>query len=183
MKLTRLSPEKETLLLNGMCGLLALIAVGIALWAPLSTGINIDNLFLSVLCLSVAAVFAINPILTFAGGGAFKELMSSMQGQGREAAVPAGSHKTYYLIWAGLLAITLVEILLIFPQLSAPVMLIILVALSLVKSAMIVAYFMHLKFEKMSFVLTIIPITIILIALFAVFFPDSLRSLNLGNYK
>jgi cytochrome c oxidase subunit IV len=181
MKFTRLDPEKESLILNGMCGLLALVAIAIAVWAPLSTGINIDNLFLSVLCLSVAAVFAINPILTFASGGAFKELMTSMKGT--EAAVPAGSHKTYYLVWGGLLALTIVEILLIFPQLKTSIMLVILVGLSLIKSALIVAYFMHLKFERMSFVLTIIPITIVLIALFAVFFPDSFRSLNLGSYK
>jgi len=62
-------------------------------------------------------------------------------------------------------------------------MLIILIGLSLMKSAMIVAYFMHLKFERISLILTLIPIVVILIALFGVFFPDSLRSLNLGVYK
>jgi len=87
------------------------------------------------------------------------------------------------MIWAGLLVLTLIEVMLIFPQLSTHIMLIILIGLSLMKSAMIVAYFMHLKFERMSLILTLIPITVILIALFAVFFPDSLRSLNLGVYK
>jgi len=177
----KLTPEKETLLLNGICGLLAVIALVIAVWAPATTGISVDNLFVSVLCLSLAAVFAINPVLTLATGGAFKEFMASMRTS--ENAAPAGSHKTYYMIWAGLLVLTLIEVMLIFPHMSTKVMLIILVGLSLMKSAMIMAYFMHLKFERMSLILTLIPITVILIALFAVFFPDSLRSLNLGVYK
>jgi cytochrome c oxidase subunit IV len=181
MKLTSLTPEKENLLLNALCGLLALISVAVAVWMPISSGLNVDNLFMIVLCLSLAAVFAINPLLTLVSGGAFKEIMASMKST--EAVAPAGSHKTYYLIWGGLLVITIVEILLIFPQLSTTVMLIILVALSVIKSGMIMAYFMHLKFERMSFVLTIIPITIILIALFSVFFPDSMRLLKLGDYK
>ena len=177
----KLTPEKETLILNGVCGLLALIALVIAVWAPVTTGISVDNLFVSVLCLSLAAVFAINPMLTLASGGAFKELMASMRSS--DSAAPASSHKTYYMIWAGLLVLTLIEVMLIFPQLSTHIMLIILIGLSLMKSAMIVAYFMHLKFERISLILTLIPITVILIALFAVFFPDSLRSLNLGVYK
>lgn len=177
----KLTPEKETLILNGVCGLLALIALVIAVWAPATTGISVDNLFVSVLCLSLAAVFAINPMLTLASGGAFKELMASMRTS--DSAAPASSHKTYYMIWAGLLVLTLIEVMLIFPQLSTHIMLIILIGLSLMKSAMIVAYFMHLKFERISLILTLIPITVILIALFAVFFPDSLRSLNLGVYK
>jgi len=177
----KLTPEKETLILNGVCGLLAVIALVIAVWAPATTGISVDNLFVSVLCLSLAAVFAINPMLTLASGGAFKEFMASMRTS--ESAAPASSHKTYYMIWAGLLFLTLIEVMLIFPHLSTHIMLIILIGLSLMKSAMIVAYFMHLKFERISLILTLIPIVVILIALFGVFFPDSLRSLNLGVYK
>ena len=178
----KLTPEKETLILNGVCGLFALIALVIAVWAPATTGISVDNLFVSVLCLALAAVFAINPVLTLASGSTVKEFMASMRTTSENVA-PASSHKTYYMIWAGLLALTLFEVMLIFPHMSTKVMLIILVGLSLMKSAMIMAYFMHLKFERMSLILTLIPITVILIALFAVFFPDSLRSLNLGVYK
>jgi cytochrome c oxidase subunit 4 len=177
----KLTSEKETLILNGVCGLLALISLVIAVWAPLTTGISVDNLFVSVLCLSLAAVFAVNPVLTLVSGGAFKELMASMRGS--EAAAPASSHKLYYIVWGGLLALTLFEVMLIFPQLKVTVMLVILVSLSIMKSALIMAYFMHLKFERMSLILTLVPIAVILIALFSVFFPDSLRSLHLGVYK
>jgi cytochrome c oxidase subunit IV len=177
----KITPEKESLMLNGLCGLLALISLAIAVWAPVTTGISVDNLFVSVLCLSLAAVFAINPVLTLVSGNAFKDVMSSMRTS--ESAAPASSHKLYYMVWGGLLILTLIEVCLIFPQLSTSIMLIILVGLSIMKSALIMAYFMHLKFERMSLVLTLIPILVVLIALFAVFFPDSLRSLNLGVYK
>jgi len=57
-----------------------------------------------------------------------------------------------------------------------------LIGLSVVKAAMIIAYFMHLKFERLSLILTIVPMLVICICLFFVFFPDSFRSSDL-RYK
>jgi hypothetical protein len=37
------------------------------------------------------------------------------------------------------------------------------------------AYFMHLKFERMSLILTLIPALVILICLMFISFPDSVR--------
>ena len=58
-------------------------------------------------------------------------------------------------------------------------MLTILLGLSIIKAALIVAYFMHLKFERLSLILTIVPMLVICICLFFVFFPDSFRSAGL----
>ena len=55
----------------------------------------------------------------------------------------------------------------------------ILMLLSLVKAALIVAYFMHLKFERLSLVMTIVPTLIVLFLLFGIFFPDSRRAHDL----
>ena len=173
--------DKETLVLNGLCVLLMVVSLGMAAWAPLTSGLSVDNIFMVVLGLSLAAVFAINPALTLASSPLVKEMLASMNSG--TAAEESHSHKTYYMIWGGLLVLTVIEITLIFPNLSKEVMLIILIGLSLMKSGMIMAYFMHLKFEKMSLVITLIPILLILIGLFGVFFPDSLRVLNLGVYK
>lgn len=173
--------DKETLMLNGLCILLVLISLGMAAWAPITSGLSVDNIFMVVLGLSLAAVFAISPALTLISNPAVKEIFTSMRSE--SIAVESHSHKLYYMVWGGLLFITVVEIGLIFPQLATPVMLIILMGLSLIKSGLIVAYFMHLKFEKMSLAITLIPILIILIGLFGVFFPDSLRVLNLAVYK
>ena len=49
-------------------------------------------------------------------------------------------------------------------------------------AALIIAYFMHLKFERLSLILTIIPMLVVCICLLFVFFPDSFRSSDL-RYK
>ena len=54
-------------------------------------------------------------------------------------------------------------------------MLVILLILSLVKAALIVSYFMHLRFEKASLVLSLVPAVVVVIALLFMFFPDSFR--------
>ena len=63
---------------------------------------------------------------------------------------------------------------------SPTVMLTILVVLSVVKAAMIMSYFMHLKFEKFSLVLLLIPATIFCICMmFIFFFPEAFRLLQM----
>ena len=50
---------------------------------------------------------------------------------------------------------------------------------SIIKAALIVAYFKHLKFERLSLIISIVPAMVICICLLFVFFPDSFRSLGL----
>ena len=91
----------------------------------------------------------------------------------------AGS-RLYVLVWIYLLAITAVEVVLAYMHLfSTHVMLAILMILSVVKAALIVAYFMHLKFERASLILSIVPAGVVVISLLAVFFPDGFRVLEL----
>jgi cytochrome c oxidase subunit 4 len=87
---------------------------------------------------------------------------------------------TNVAIWIGLVAITGLEVFLAYEQLQPSVMLTILVVLSVVKAAMIMAYFMHLKFEKFSLVLLLIPATIFcLCMMFIFFFPEAFRLLQM----
>ena len=91
------------------------------------------------------------------------------------------SNKTFYMVWIWLLAITGLEVFLAYEQFFAThVMLMILMALSIVKAGLIVGYFMHLKFERMSLVFSLVPATLLVISLLAMFFPDSFRILELG---
>ncbi len=90
-----------------------------------------------------------------------------------------GSNRQNIFIWAWLLALTAVEVFLAYIHIPLHIMLIVLMGLSFIKAALIVAYFMHLKFERLSLMLTIVPTVIILYCLFAVLFPDSLRLLHL----
>ena len=94
----------------------------------------------------------------------------------------AGSNKLFTFIWVWLVALTLVEILLAYNPMPIHLMLIVLLGLSIIKAALIVAYFMHLKFERLSLILTIVPALVICIMLLFVFFPDSFRSAGL-RYK
>ncbi|MCZ7645768.1 MAG: cytochrome C oxidase subunit IV family protein [Planctomycetota bacterium] len=78
-------------------------------------------------------------------------------------------------VWFGLVALTLVEVYLAYVHLPPATMLITLLGLSAIKAAGIMGVFMHLKFERVSFVLTLVPLTIVTIALLAIMFPDALR--------
>ena len=89
--------------------------------------------------------------------------------------------KAYLIVWSGLLGLTILEIILSYMQLAATVMLVTLLMLSFLKAGLIVAYFMHMKFERRSLFWTLIPATVICIALLSTLFADSLRILELGK--
>ena len=91
----------------------------------------------------------------------------------------AGSNKLFISIWVWLVVLTLVEIFLAYKPMPIHLMLIVLLGLSIIKAALIVAYFMHLKFERMSLILTIVPTLVVLLCLFAILFPDSFRARDL----
>ena len=83
-------------------------------------------------------------------------------------------------IWIGLVAITGLEVFLAYEELQPSVMLTVLVVLSVVKAAMIMSYFMHLKYEKFSLVLLLVPAMIFCICMmFIFFFPEAFRLLQM----
>jgi cytochrome c oxidase subunit IV len=94
----------------------------------------------------------------------------------------AGSNKLFMWIWLWLLILTGIEVFLAYKPMPIHFMLTILMGLSIIKAALIVAYFMHLKFERLSLILTVVPMLVVCICLLFVFFPDSFRSSEL-RYK
>lgn len=90
----------------------------------------------------------------------------------------AGSNKLFISVWFWLLLLTGIEVFLGYIHIPIHIMLTILIGLSIIKAALIVAYFMHLRFERLSLVLTLVPMLVICICLLLVFFPDSFRSKN-----
>jgi len=91
----------------------------------------------------------------------------------------AGSTRLFISIWIWLLLLTGFEVFLGYIRLPVVYMLVILMGASIVKAALIVAYFMHLRFERLNLVLTIVPALVICICLLLVFFPDSFRARDL----
>ena len=87
----------------------------------------------------------------------------------------------YFWVWGALLVITLVEIVLAYKQVLDPVhMLGVLMVLSVIKAALIIAYFMHLKFETARMKLLLMASVTACLCLMCVFFADALRVLHLG---
>jgi cytochrome c oxidase subunit 4 len=92
----------------------------------------------------------------------------------------APTKKLFMWVWFWLLVLTGVEVLLAYMKLEPHLMLILLVGLSLIKSALIVAYFMHLRFEKLGLFLIIVPSLVFCLVMILIFvFPDSLRIVRL----
>ena len=94
-----------------------------------------------------------------------------------------GSTRLFVIVWVWLVAITGFEVFLGYERLQPELMLGLLVVLSLVKAALIVSYFMHLKYEKLSLALMLIPSTIFCICMILIFFmPDGLRAMQLRGH-
>ena len=88
-----------------------------------------------------------------------------------------GTIKSFSVVWIVLLIFTGIEVLLAYEQVTPVIMLTILVGLSVIKAALIIAYFMHLKFERFSLFLTLFPMLFFCILMMLVFMPDSMRSM------
>jgi cytochrome c oxidase subunit 4 len=171
-----------------------------------------DTLFIMTVCLVMAVMFAASPLLYLKSQGkltmaGLKKLMpsktaapgqleatsstSSEYAEATDGALVsaahidehfAGSNKLFISIWLWLVGLTLVEIFLAYMTMPIHIMLTVLLGLSIIKAALIVAYFMHLKFERLSLILTVVPMLVVCICLLLVFFPDSFRSSGL-RYK
>ena len=88
-----------------------------------------------------------------------------------------GTIKSFTVVWIILLFFTGIEVLLAYEQVTPVIMLVILIGLSVIKAALIIAYFMHLKFERFSLFLTLFPMLIFCILMMLVFMPDSMRAM------
>jgi cytochrome c oxidase subunit 4 len=89
--------------------------------------------------------------------------------------VEHGTIKSFTVVWIVLLALTGIEVLLAYEQINPVIMLTALMGMSGVKAALIIAYFMHMKFERLSLFLTLFPMLIFCIIMMLVFMPDSMR--------
>ena len=82
---------------------------------------------------------------------------------------------TFAKVWIALLALTGIEVLLAYEQVPVLIMLTALLGLSIIKASLIIAYFMHLKFERFSLFLTLFPMCVFCIILMLMFLGDAVR--------
>ena len=87
----------------------------------------------------------------------------------------------YFWVWGALLILTAIEVVLAYEQLLTPLhMLEVLMVLSVVKAALIIAYFMHLKFEVPVMRFLLMASVVVCLCLMCIFFADAARILSLG---
>jgi len=104
------------------------------------------------------------------------------------ASIPAAvSHEAeshsktqFYVVWGLLLLATGIEVTLAYMRLPALRMLTILLALSVFKAALIIFYFMHLKYEITPMRRMLMASLVICLMLMCIFFPDAFRILEMG---
>jgi cytochrome c oxidase subunit 4 len=96
-----------------------------------------------------------------------------------EQAHGMGTSKTFLYVWIWLLVLTGLETFLAYEQLGVKIMLSLLMGLSVIKASLILAYFMHLRYERRSLALTVLPGLVFIVVLLLAFFPDSLRLLSM----
>jgi len=88
--------------------------------------------------------------------------------------------RIFIYVWGYLMALTVIEVILAYQQLNLKTMLVILMGLSVIKASLIISYFMHLRYERRSLAMTLLPALIFVIGMMFAVFPDSLRLLQLG---
>ena len=87
----------------------------------------------------------------------------------------------YFWVWGALLILTAIEVVLGYKQVFSPVrMLEVLLILSVIKSALIIGYFMHLKFEIARMKWVMMVALVVCLTLMFVFFADAFRIISLG---
>jgi caa(3)-type oxidase subunit IV len=88
----------------------------------------------------------------------------------------------YFGVWAALLVLTAIEVVLGYKQVFSPVrMLEVLLILSVIKSALIIGWFMHLKFETaLMRWLIVLSVVACFIIMYFFFFPDADRIRTIG---
>ena len=81
-------------------------------------------------------------------------------------------------VWAALLIMTGIEVYLAYQNMELIRMLSILMGLSLIKAALIIAYFMHMKFEVSPMKWVTMSSMVFCLAMMLVFLPDAFRILH-----
>ncbi len=86
----------------------------------------------------------------------------------------------FFYVWGALLILTAIEVYLGYQNMEPKRMLSILMCLSIVKAGLIIAYFMHMKYEASHMKWLTMCSLVFCLAMMMVFFPDAFRILYLG---
>lgn len=86
----------------------------------------------------------------------------------------------FFWVWGALLAMTAIEVYLTYQNMNPVRMLTILLGLSFIKAALIIGFFMHMKYEISRMKWLTMCALVVCLSLMLIFFLDALRILSLG---
>ncbi len=91
-------------------------------------------------------------------------------------------HKTsvFLYVWGALLVLTGGEVYLAYQNMEPFRMLLILMVLSVIKSALIILFFMHMKYETARMRRVLMTALCVCLCLMSMFFADAVRIIHLG---
>jgi cytochrome c oxidase subunit 4 len=86
-----------------------------------------------------------------------------------------GGYRIYVVVWFWLLVFTLIEIGIVVLGVPKWALVSGLLVLAMMKAALIVAYFMHLRYERLSMIYTVVTPLLLGFVLFAALGPDAVH--------
>jgi len=95
-----------------------------------------------------------------------------------EAPQHDGGYKVYFVTWFWLLVLTVLEVGTVLARVPKTLLIISLVCFALMKATLIVAYFMHLRYERLSFVYAVVVPLFLGVILFTGVAPDAINVLS-----
>ncbi len=87
----------------------------------------------------------------------------------------AGDYKVYVVTWGWLLVLTVLEVGIVLAHVPKVPLIISLVILALMKATLIIAYFMHLRYERLSFIYAVVVPLFLGVILFSAVGPDAVN--------
>jgi cytochrome c oxidase subunit 4 len=87
-----------------------------------------------------------------------------------------GGYRSYIVTWAWLLVLTVLEVGIVLVRVPKVLLVLSLVTLALMKAALIMAYFMHLRYERLSLVYVVVTPLFLGVILFFGLAPDAINT-------
>lgn len=107
-------------------------------------------------------------------------MMTPSEEPNARAGVDSEGYRIYSVVWMWLLILTLIELGAVLVHIPRGLLVFLLLTMALMKAALIIAYFMHLRYERLSLVYAVVtPMFFLAIVIFAFMGPDALSVMHL----
>ncbi|HKW17656.1 MAG TPA: cytochrome C oxidase subunit IV family protein [Terriglobales bacterium] len=92
---------------------------------------------------------------------------------------PSGGITTYIVVYIAILALSALQIAIAYQHIDGSQMLLRMLSVAIIQAGLAIAFFMHMKSEKRSLALFLLPATLFVLAMMNVIWSDSFRMLTM----